>query len=163
MPEDDGVLQPGDSLETDDLSSDPLDTGLSPPERHPASERFGVTIAEARQGESLDQRLAQEEPEAGAHPEQSEQAEQAEEDESGPRDVAEAPPVEGGDSAEPRAGRLVAPDEGDHAVDEPAYLARDVGVDGGAAGAEEAAVHVVEAADEEAGAGAGASTSATPD
>jgi hypothetical protein len=29
VPEDDGVLQPEDSLETDDLSADALDTGVS--------------------------------------------------------------------------------------------------------------------------------------
>ena len=44
VPEDDGILQPGDSLETDDLAADPLDTGISPPERRPASEKYGVTL-----------------------------------------------------------------------------------------------------------------------
>ncbi|WP_372477887.1 DUF5709 domain-containing protein [Streptomyces barringtoniae] len=44
----------------------------------------------------------------------------------------------------PRAGRLVAPDEGVHPDTSKEEVARDVGVDGGAAGAEEAAVHVVE-------------------
>ncbi|HEY3868506.1 MAG TPA: DUF5709 domain-containing protein [Actinocrinis sp.] len=124
--EDDGVLQPGDSLETDDLASDPLDTGVSPPERKPASERFGVTLAEARSGESLDQRLEQEEPDVE------------------PRDTPATSPYEPGEPAEPRAGRLVSQDEGDHPVEDPVYLARDAGVDGGAAGAEEAAVHVID-------------------
>lgn len=119
VPEDDGVFQPADSLETDDLEADPLDTGISPPERNPFSERFGVTVAEAREGESLDQRLAQEEP--------------------------DVPPVEPEGEAEPRAGRLVAADEGSHSISsaEPRQFARDVGVDGAAASAEEAAVHVL--------------------
>jgi len=138
VPEDEGVLQPGDTLETDDLQADPLDTGISPRERHPASEWYGVTQAEAREGESLDQRLAQEEPEeqpvlggdaAGAGPE----AENPDED----PDASEDEP------AEPRAGRLVAPDEGSHPAGDPAYLARDVGIDGAGASAEEAAMHVV--------------------
>ena len=45
---------------------------------------------------------------------------------------------------EPRSGRLVAPDEGAHSDAESDAVARDVGIDGGAAGAEEAAVHVTD-------------------
>jgi hypothetical protein len=117
VPEDEGVLQPDDSLETDDLSADPLDTGISPPERHPNAERFGVTEAEARQGETLDQRLAQEDP--------------------------DIPPLASATEPAPRTGRLVSADEGAHPVDgpEPRQFARAAGVDGGAASAEEAAVH----------------------
>lgn len=119
LPEDEGVLEPADTLETDDLDADPLDTGISPPERNPASERFGVTEAEAREGESLDQRLAQEQP--------------------------DIPALEPETEPQPRAGRLVASDEGAHGVTEaePRQFAREVGRDGGAAGAEEAAVHLV--------------------
>jgi hypothetical protein len=43
-----------------------------------------------------------------------------------------------------RAGRLVAPDEGVRTDTTKETVAEDVGIDGGAAGAEEAAVHVVE-------------------
>ncbi|HET9172936.1 MAG TPA: DUF5709 domain-containing protein [Actinospica sp.] len=115
VPEDDGVLQPADTLETDDLARDPLDIGISPPERHPASERFGVTEAEARRGETLDQRLAQEEP--------------------------DEPATGSGE----RAGRLTARDAGmlSTAEPEPSQIAHDVGEDGGGASAEEAAVHVI--------------------
>lgn len=117
-PEDE-VLDADDTLESDDLSADPLDTGISPPERHPASERFGVTGAEAREGETLERRLAQEEP--------------------------DIPAVGAGDEREPRAGRLVSEDEGAHDVgqQEPRQFAEDIGPDGGAASAEEAAVHLV--------------------
>jgi hypothetical protein len=119
LPEDDGVLDPADSLETDDLASDPLDTGVVASDRAPASERYGVTLAEARAGETLDQRLAQEEPEDADAPDTG------------------------------RAGRLVSQDEGEDrregrdvtAASE--IFGRDVGIDGGAASAEEAAVHLV--------------------
>jgi hypothetical protein len=47
-----------------------------------------------------------------------------------------------------RAGRLVAPDEGAHSVTTKDEVATDVGIDAGAAGAEEAAMHVVEDPDE---------------
>lgn len=118
-PPEDEVLDAEDTLETDDLSADPLDTGISPPERHPAAERFGVTGTEAREGETLDERLAQEEPDIPALAPESE--------------------------PEPRAGRLVSGDEGAHAVGraQPRQFADDVGRDGGAASAEEAAVHLV--------------------
>ena len=44
--------------------------------------------------------------------------------------------------ADPRAGRLVAPDEGAHPDEEAEEIATDVGRDGYAASAEEAAVHI---------------------
>ena len=46
------------------------------------------------------------------------------------------------DEPDPRAGRLVAEDEGAHPDTESNLVAGDVGIDAGAAGAEEAAVHV---------------------
>jgi hypothetical protein len=127
LPEDDGVLEPSDSLETDDLSEDPLDTGLLPPDRWSAAERFGSTLSESRVGESLDRRLAEEEPDL---------------DPDAPEDPDQAWPSDGS-PPEARAGRLVADDEGSRATTEPDILAHDVGIDGGAASAEEAAVHVV--------------------
>ncbi len=48
------------------------------------------------------------------------------------------------DGPDPRAGRLVAEDEGAHPDEEADLVARDTGIDGGAATAEEAAMHVVE-------------------
>jgi hypothetical protein len=48
------------------------------------------------------------------------------------------------DGPDPRAGRLVAEDEGAHPDDEEDLVATDVGIDGGAASAEEAAMHVVD-------------------
>ena len=41
---------------------DPLDRGVVPPERWSAGIRYGVTATEQEEGESLDQLLAEEEP-----------------------------------------------------------------------------------------------------
>jgi hypothetical protein len=43
-----------------------------------------------------------------------------------------------------RSGRLVAPDEGAHEDEESGLIATDVGIDGAAASAEEAAMHIVD-------------------
>lgn len=57
---DQGILDAEDTL--DDRGVDPYDEGWSPPERPWEVERFGTTAAEQRDGESLDQRLAEEVP-----------------------------------------------------------------------------------------------------
>ena len=59
--EDDGVIEGGDSLEGSP-EYDPLDEGLAPADDWSPAERFGTTLAECRQGESLDELLAEEEP-----------------------------------------------------------------------------------------------------
>ena len=132
---------------TDTLSGapgdDPLDRGVIPPERWSAGVRFGDTAAEQSEGESLDQLLAEEEPDHTLdYDEDDEELEDFEgDDDAGDEDV------DGlllDDGPDPRAGRLVAEDEGAHPDDEDELVARDVGIDGGAATAEEAAMHVVE-------------------
>lgn len=60
--DDETQLQPEDTLDGE-LGEDILDDGFDPPDRARGAQSFGVTVAEQRQGESLDQRLAQEEPE----------------------------------------------------------------------------------------------------
>ncbi|MEV5959388.1 DUF5709 domain-containing protein [Streptomyces sp. NPDC051987] len=109
-----------------------LDEGYSPPEKPLGVTRSGTTAAEQRTGESLDERLAQEVPDVTA----------SEEDGIGdlPGGDGEPRDPEAGDR---RAGRLVAPDEGVRTDTTKEAVAEDAGVDGGAAGAEEAAVHVV--------------------
>jgi Family of unknown function (DUF5709) len=124
--EDDGVLDASDTLDGVP-GDDPLDQGIVPPDRWSAGEGFGTTLSEERAGESLDQLLAEEEPDLDPYAE----AEPDEDD----------PPTD--DDQEPRSGRLVAEDEGAHPDVEPGLVARDVGIDGGAATAEEAAVHVM--------------------
>jgi len=111
-------VDPSESL-TGDNTDDPLDVGYSPPDREPTATRYGTTADEQRAGDSLDQRLAQEVPDVSA------------------ADIDAA-------AADPRAGRLVAPDEGAHAVEEADAIATDVGRAGYAASAEEAAVHIVD-------------------
>jgi hypothetical protein len=127
---DDGEVIDLDAAFGDDEVDALLDTSYSPPERPRGLDAFGTTLAEQRDGESLDQRLAQEEPdpalavdEGGSYPV---------DEGAGDHEVGEA-----------RAGRLVAPDEGAHEDAEKDMVASDVGIDGGAASAEEAAVHVV--------------------
>ncbi|MFF8905656.1 DUF5709 domain-containing protein [Streptomyces olivaceoviridis] len=111
---------------------DMLDEGYSPPERPLGVTKHGTTAAEQQEGESLDERLGQEVPDvtppAG--------------DEIGDLPGGEGEPVDP-EAGAARAGRLVAPDEGAHADTTKEEIAEDVGIDAGAAGAEEAAVHVV--------------------
>src|ERR1700712_5019412 len=57
----DDQLQPGDSLDERGVD-DILDEGYSPPEKWSVLEKFGNTAAEEAEGESLAQRLAEEEP-----------------------------------------------------------------------------------------------------
>jgi hypothetical protein len=120
---------------------DPLDRGVAPPERWSAGERFGTTAGEQQAGESLDDLLAEEEPDTPFDLDDEDP-----EDFAGDPDVAEED-LDGlllDDGPDPRAGRLVADDEGAHADTEADLVAHDAGIDGGAATAEEAAVHVVD-------------------
>jgi hypothetical protein len=114
---------------------DPLDQGIVTPEHWSAGMRFGTTAAEQAAGESLDQLLAKEMPDVGADDGPGDGW-----DENAPEeDVAGLLEDQGPD---PRTGRLVARD-GAFTRDQPDYVANDVGIDGGGASAEEAAVHVV--------------------
>ncbi|MGJ5749772.1 hypothetical protein FB563_5981 [Streptomyces puniciscabiei] len=129
--EDSGVLDVEDTLDFDGVA-DPLDRGWSPPERPWAVEHIGVTAAERQAGETLDQRLAEEQPDLVAPAG----------DDIGDRDSdGELLDNEVGNL---RSGRLVAPDEGAHEDEEAALVATDVGIDGAAASAEEAAMHIVD-------------------
>lgn len=118
-------LQPEDTL-VDRGVDDVLDEGYSPPERPLGLDAFGTTAAEQREGETLDQRLAEEEPDPAF--EEDEDAEILDDNEVGRR----------------RSGRLLAEDEGSGADEEKDLVAFDIGIDGGAASAEEAAVHIVD-------------------
>lgn len=129
--EDTGLLDAEDTLENDGVD-DPLDRGWSPPERPWAVEHTGVTAGERQRGETLDQRLAEEQPDVLAPDGDGLGDSQGTDGELLDNEV-------GTD----RSGRLVAPDEGAH-EDGPALVAMDVGIDGAAASAEEAAMHVVD-------------------
>lgn len=111
---------------------DILDEGYSPPEKPLGVTRSGTTAAEQHEGESLDDRLRQEVPDVEVPPG----------DGIGDLPGGEGEPVDPEAGAD-RAGRLVAPDEGVRADTTRELVAEDEGIDGGAAGAEEAAMHVV--------------------
>jgi len=117
----------GDSLVDSRGLDEPLDEGYSPPEKWSPGEGFGNTPAEEEQGETLDQRIAQEEPE----PDPYELAANESEDVTG-------------EVGTDRAGRLVDEDEGLGPDLEKDLVAEDVGIDGAGASAEEAAVHVID-------------------
>ena len=115
-----------------------MDTSWSPPERPRGVEAFGTTWAEEHEGESLGQRLDEELPDPVlAYVEDDEDY------------------VDDGEVGGERAGRLVDPDEGARTDSEKSLVGQDVGIDGGAASAEEAAVHVIpdSALDEDEGEG----------
>ncbi|HEY1321738.1 MAG TPA: DUF5709 domain-containing protein [Streptosporangiaceae bacterium] len=120
---------------------DPLDRGVAPPERWSAGMRFGSTAEEQEEGESLDQLLAEEELDVAFEADDERPEDIAGDEDAGDEDV-DGLLLE--DGPDPRAGRLVAEDEGAHPDAEADLVARDAGIDGGAASAEEAAVHVVE-------------------
>ena len=124
-----------------DPGDDPLDRGVAPPERWSAAIRYGTTDEEQDRGESLDQLLAEEEPDLAPEIDDERYEDIAGDEDAGDEDVDgllldDGPP--------PRAGRLVAVDEDADTGEDGDLVAQDVGIDGAAATAEEAAVHVVE-------------------
>ena len=146
--DDEGVLDPSDTLDGQP-DGDPLEAGYLPTDRWSAGMRFGSTEAEERAGESLDQLLAEEEPDITLDPAEEEPDEATGEGEDGDEDAGDED-VDGlllDDGPDPRAGRLVAEDEGTHSDEEADLVAYDAGIDGGAASAEEAAVHVTDDVD----------------
>ena len=115
----------GDSMSDDRGLTEPLDEGYSPPEKWSVGQGYGNTPLEEELGETLDQRLAQEEPEPDPYAEE---------------DVED---LDDGEVGNARAGRLVAPDEGTGEDEDSEMFADDAGIDGAGASAEEAAMHVV--------------------
>jgi hypothetical protein len=117
---------------------DPLDEGYSPPERYSQLIREGehetlderledfLLLRGVRIGlRNLDERLEDEIPEPDPYAPQEEEV------------------LDDGEVGEERAGRLVEPNEGIGPDVESDLVGTDVGIDGGAASAEEAAVHIV--------------------
>lgn len=125
-----------DSYDTLDDSprGDPLDRGIVPPLGWSAGMRPGSATPELGRGESLDELLAEEEPDL------------ADDDDSWDENATEQDisRLSAAEGADPRSGRLVARDEGSDLIgfaDD--VLAEDVGIDGGGASPEEAAIHVL--------------------
>jgi hypothetical protein len=132
-PYNEGQLSADDTLDDRGLD-DALDEGYSPPERYRGSTAFGVTAAEARLGESLEQRLPQEDPDWSAALTAPPAHEDLDDDDAVSESDEFFDATEVGGS---RSGRLAADLESD-------VVADDVGFSGGAASAEEAAMHVIE-------------------
>jgi hypothetical protein len=120
-------LQPQYSL-NDRGVDDALDEGYSPPEKPSPLLRHG-------EHESLDERLAEEEPEPDPY------AEPEPEDNLTVRDELEN--LDDGEVGAQRAGRLIDPNRGIGPDVEKDLVGEDVGIDAGAASAEEAAMHIV--------------------
>jgi hypothetical protein len=120
-------LQPEDTLD-DRGVDDVLDEGYSPPEREPDHLRH------PEGGESIEDRLDEEEPEVWARVEEE-------------ADVDILDGDVGGEVGGARTGRLLAPDEGSHEDVDSELVAEDEGIDGAGASAEEAAVHVIDEAE----------------
>jgi hypothetical protein len=131
--EDDNQLQPEDTL-IDRGIDDILDEGYSPPERPYGRGAFGPS-------ESIDQHLAEEEPDPLSRiGDPLDEEEQARSDEA-EREI-EFPQRQ--EVGRVRAGRLVAPNRGFGEDIEAELVAEDVGISGGAASAEEAAIHIID-------------------
>ncbi|MGP3998757.1 DUF5709 domain-containing protein [Streptomyces sp. 8N706] len=109
-----------------------LDEGYSPPEKPLGVTKHCTTAAEQSEGKTLDQRLAEEAPDVG----------EPAGDGVGDLPEGEGEPIDS-EAGTDRSGRLVAPDEGTRADTTKEAVATDKGIDAGAAGAEEAAVHIV--------------------
>ena len=147
--------QPYDTLD-DRGVEDTLDEGIVPPQKWSAGQGFGNTAAEQREGETLDQRIAQEEPDPAMEVDLVEGEPPLRAGEEGdvpddvdlgegeiPDDVVDYGILDDGEVGDARAGRLVDPDAGGTGDTEKDLVGYDVGVDGGAASAEEAAMHVI--------------------
>jgi hypothetical protein len=125
------VLEPEDTLDGTAGVRDVLDTGWSPAERPWAVDDWGTTEAEEAAGESLDGRLARELPD------------RADDEGDGLGDSSDTDgELLDDEVGDVRAGRLVDADGGNGDSDDELW-ARDEGIDGAAASAEEAAVHIV--------------------
>lgn len=127
----DDALDMENALDEKDLDAI-LDEGYSPPERPYAVEDYGTTQGEQAAGETLDRRLAREQPDTQPEPG----------DDTGDLTDGEGEPW-GGEVGDARTGRL-AEDDNPLATRGNHTLGRDVGIDGGAASAEEAAVHTID-------------------
>jgi hypothetical protein len=139
--EDYEVLDANDTLDGNP-GDDPLDRGVAAPDRWSAGTRYALEGEE--DSESLDELLSEEEPDETADDDEDSWDENETD--------ADVTRLERDDDPDPRAGRLAATEAdvyGDSGSDVPAVqdgelLGTDTGIDGGAASAEEAAVHVVD-------------------
>jgi hypothetical protein len=135
------VLDSQDTL-TDAPGDDPLDRGLATPERWSAAMKFGTTADEQQVGASLDRQLGWEDPEDGLDLADDRPDGVGWDENATDGDIDS---IVGADGTPLRTGRLVrAANEGAvYLAWETDTVARDIGIDGGGATAEEAALHVL--------------------
>jgi hypothetical protein len=144
--EDYQVLDSSDTL-GDAPGDDPLDRGVVTPDRWSAAIRFGTTSAEQKTGESLDQALAEEEPDVTLDIDDERDEDIGLDENATDEDIRRYLLDDGPD---PRAGRLVDEDDevyeegGNYLVVHDERVAHGAGIDGGGATAEEAAIHIVD-------------------
>ncbi|MEV7449068.1 DUF5709 domain-containing protein [Streptomyces nigra] len=132
-PADYNPLRPQEEYDEDEFGQDILDEGYSPPERPLGVTEWGLTAREGVSHEDLTHRLRREVPELSAQ-----------DDGDGLGDTTDTDGELIDDQVgDARAGRLLGWDMDDGAGFDDDYTARDIGIDGGAASAEEAAIHVV--------------------
>jgi hypothetical protein len=137
--EDYEVLDANDTLDGDP-GDDPLDRGIVTPDRWSAGVQYALKGEE--DSESLDELLGEEEPDETVDP-----GEDSWDENATHQDVER---LQRDEEADRRSGRLVSPDEDTDDVSdtlvswEDEEVARDTGIDGGGATAEEAAVHVID-------------------
>jgi hypothetical protein len=120
-------LQPDDTLD-DRGVEDVLDEGYSPPDREPGHLRHPHEVDEP---ESLDEHLAEEEPEVWAQSDAESRADILDGD-------------VGGEVGSERTGRLMAQNEVSGDDEDSEMWATDEGIDGAGASAEEAAMHTID-------------------
>ncbi|WP_277454429.1 DUF5709 domain-containing protein [Janibacter sp. DB-40] len=147
--DDEDQLQPEDTLTgSGEPGEDALDSGYSPPDSARGSYAHGVTAGEQGDEETIDERIKQEVPDPHSAYGAPDNESGLDRERSGgdDRDSIDADDDWLGDAqiGDQRAGRLVGPDQGGGDDDESQSWATDAGVDGGAASAEEAAVHVID-------------------
>jgi hypothetical protein len=174
--DDNEVLDPIDENDYDnDPKSSVYDTSWVPDDRPNHRTDYGDTLAEMREGESLDRRLTEDEPDLlerelgdpvdqilGQRSDTEDDPDYEEDPDARLTTEAETeddPELraslaeEGGDTdvpapeyeeQQPRAGRLVEPDEGLEPDTEKDMVAYDAGISGAGASAEEAAVHIID-------------------
>jgi len=148
--DDEDQLQPEDTLvENGEVGvEDVLDRGFSPPDGARSPHLWGTTAYEQRHEETIEQRITQEiaDPHTAYGAPENESGLDVDRIGGDDPDAIDADQdwVGGPEVGRVRAGRLVAPDEDVDEDTEAEAWGRDVGIDGAAASAEEAAIHIIE-------------------
>ncbi|MGW6333170.1 hypothetical protein [Nocardia rhamnosiphila] len=58
----DWIPSTSEQLDEDELAADPLEEGMDPPDHWSAADRYAIPPREQREGEPMERRLAEEEP-----------------------------------------------------------------------------------------------------